>query len=117
MDVLPQMIPDVVEESNNSHTMSDDTVVLVAADGDAILVVGDELRESKVKLRVTTSFLRHSSEVFDALFGPHFAEGGRLDKQNPPEIVLQDDAMSMALIRACHKVDVAKTLQEWTMMR
>lgn len=44
-----------------------------------------------VHVQIHTMVLRLASPVFAAMFGPHFAEGQRLDETNPPLVPLPDD--------------------------
>ncbi|EON98475.1 putative btb poz domain-containing protein [Phaeoacremonium minimum UCRPA7] len=73
-----------------------DAWLFVVPDGDVILVVG----EGGVKLRVHSQALRNASKVFDAMFGPHWAEGQDLSKENPKEIRLEEDNCD-AMWRIC----------------
>jgi len=82
----------------------------IAPDGDVILVVGPQM----VRLRVHSLFLRSSSKVFKAMFGPNWSEGQRLSKESPGEVCLEeDDAEAMRII--CYVIhhrinDVPQTL-------
>lgn len=74
------------------------TVVEFAADGDVILVVGQE----KVKLRVYSLFLKAASKPFSAMFRPDWKEGhDMLDRDGPVEVLLpEDNAGALQLICA-----------------
>jgi len=78
--------------------MSNNDLVHLASDGDAVLVVRNESCEDQIRLRVKTPLLRASSNVFDVMFGPKFAEGQSLNTDTPPEVLLEDDPASMKII-------------------
>jgi len=78
--------------------MSDNDLVHLASDGDAVLVVRNESCEEQIRLRVKTPLLRASSNVFDVMFGPKFAEGQILNTNTPPEILLEDDPASIKIV-------------------
>jgi len=72
-------------------------VVEIAPDGDLILVVGKS--DDMVKFKVHSLCLKLASKVFTAMFGPNWAEGKALSKDNPKEIALpEDDPVAMRKI-------------------
>ena len=111
--------------------MSENDLVLIAPEGDAVLVVCNESYEQQIKLRVKTSLLRASSTVFNIMFGPKFAEGQTLDDDTPPEIPLEDDPDSMKIIcqvvhfqttslprhlPACQVLQLAQTMDKYDLL-
>ncbi|KAF2232819.1 hypothetical protein EV356DRAFT_534331 [Viridothelium virens] len=61
----------------------------IALTGDIILAVGKD--DDKMSLRVSSLFLKSTSKVFAAMFGPRFAEGQGLNESNPRTVPLPDD--------------------------
>jgi hypothetical protein len=74
------------------------TVVEIVSDGDVFLVVG----RNKMKLRVSSLFLKVASRPFSALFGPDWKEGhNMLSQDGPVEVPLpEDDSEALRLICA-----------------
>lgn len=67
----------------------------IVPDADLILVVGTHKRE----MRVSSQCLRYASKVFNTMLGPHWNEGQRLSKLDPPKVILEeDDADTMLVI-------------------
>ncbi|PVH98435.1 hypothetical protein DM02DRAFT_46212 [Periconia macrospinosa] len=61
--------------------------LVLAPEGDVILVVGDK----QFRIHADSLFLKRHSTVFAALFGPNFREGQDLNTSSPKEITLPDD--------------------------
>ncbi|KAF2801904.1 uncharacterized protein BDZ99DRAFT_504179 [Mytilinidion resinicola] len=71
------------ENSDQSST----SVTEIAKNGDIILVVGPH----KKKIQVCSTVLKNASKYFNAMFGPHFAEGQDLHGDSPKGIPMPDD--------------------------
>lgn len=59
----------------------------IDTEGDVILVVGP----TKVKLKVSSRYLRFEPKLLAAMFGPDWKEGQQVSETNPPEVALEDD--------------------------
>lgn len=64
-----------------------DATVEIAPNGDAVFVVGSNSR----RLKVHSLILKNASPVFNAMLGPHFAEGQQLAQPGLAEIELPED--------------------------
>ena len=70
--------------------------VNVAADGDLILVVGNNLNGNKLELRVHSLLLKMNSPVFRTMLGPNWLEGqslSNISETSPGKLDLPDDDM------------------------
>ena len=82
-----------MEAGDPANTLSE--AYDIAPTGDTILVVGEE----KIQLRVHSACMRKASKIFNAMFGPHFAEGQPSNRDVPKEIpLLDDDATAITII-------------------
>lgn len=66
----------------------------VAADGDLILVVGNNLDGNKLELRVHSLLLKMNSPVFRTMLGPNWLEGqslSNISETSPGKLDLPDD--------------------------
>lgn len=80
---------------NSFFMMEPPAIENIVPDGDLILAVGTQKRE----MRVSSQFLRYASKVFNTMLGPHWSEGQRLSKVDPPKVTLEeDDADAMLAI-------------------
>ncbi|KAF2013903.1 hypothetical protein BU24DRAFT_464629 [Aaosphaeria arxii CBS 175.79] len=82
----------------------DASSLVLAAEGDVILVVG----EKRLHIHADSLFLKRHSTVFTALFGPNFREGQDLNTSSPKEITLLDDdpyAMTAVCATMYHDFD------------
>jgi hypothetical protein len=71
---------------------SDSSTADIAPDGDIILLVGAEMK----RLRAHSLVLKSASRVFNAMLGPRFSEGQKLDDKESTEIDMpEDDAEAM----------------------
>jgi hypothetical protein len=74
---------------------SDSSTADIAPDGDVILLVGAGMK----RLRAYSLVLKSASSVFNAMLGPRFSEGQRLDDNESTEIdMLEDDAEAMEIM-------------------
>jgi hypothetical protein len=83
--------------SRKIPTKSDVNSLVLAPEGDVILVVG----AIRFRIHVDSIFLKRHSTVFAALFSPNFREGQNLNASSPKEIPLpDDDSQAMTVICA-----------------
>src|SRR5262249_24550771 len=81
---------DTAERNGESDLITD-----ISPDGDVVLVVGPQ----NVRLRIHSQCLQCASNVFGAMFGPHWSEGQGLSKESPREVPLvEDDADALRII-------------------
>lgn len=67
----------------------------IAPDGDVILLVGAGMK----RLRAYSLVLKSASRVFNAMLGPGFSEGQRLNDNESTEIIMtEDDAEAMEIM-------------------
>jgi hypothetical protein len=90
--------------SRKIPTKSDVNSLVLAPEGDVILVVG----AIRFRIHVDSVFLKRHSTVFAALFSPNFREGQNLNASSPKEIPLPDDdpqAMTVICAAMYHAID------------
>ena len=100
-----------MEASHPANALSE--AYAIAPTGDTILVVG----EKRTQLRVHSLCMRTASTVFNAMFGPYFAEGQLSNPYLPKEIPMPDDD-ARAMITICnvihHRNDILPDILEPT---
>ena len=89
----------------------------ISPNGDVILVVGPH----KERLRVHSICLGSASDVFKAMFTPHWREGQGLSEQSPKEVYLaEDNALAMRTVLSIihHRNDqVPLALAPWEVLQ
>lgn len=96
------MSKDSVVASSNLSLKDFSHVIEVASDGDVIFSFSSD--RTHLVIRVHSTVLRHASQPFRAMFGPHLSEGRDINLNNIEVVMLPDDdsAATSTICRVLH---------------